>query len=416
MKSIGPAELCGRWHAPPSKSFMLRAVAAAALAPGWTRIENPSDCLDAQAALKVIGALGSTIRKKDSALEIAGGRPPVADVLDCQESGLCLRMFAALAGLFDRPLKLNGQAALRARPVGLVMGPLEQLGVACQSVDGGLPLVINGPMRAGLVKVDGSESSQFLTGLLMALPLCEGDSHVVVDNLSSGPYVRMTLRLLDHFGLRVEAKDDLSEFVIQGGQQYLTDTIFSVEGDWSGAATLLVAGALAGRVCLSGLDPASVQADKALLQALTDCGAKVDWRTGDLVVEKDRLNAFEFDASDCPDLFPALVALAINCQGKSRLAGVERLRHKESDRARVLCSEFAKLGGRVEMDGSSLCVYGGPLTSGQVDSHNDHRIAMACAVGAIGASVHVRIHGSDCVAKSFPSYYDALSSLGARVW
>ena len=329
MKYVEAGKIDGRLAAPASKSMAVRAVAAALLTRGQTRIEGWSRCEDAQAALRVASSLGAQVQTADEALVVEGGLNPSGQPLDCGESGLSLRLFAALAGLCAQPLTLTGHGSLSQRPLQMVVQPLRDLGVECTASQGRLPLQVCGPMRGGRVRVDGSVSSQSLTGLLMALPVCAGDSRIEVRDLTSKPYVRMTLELLNQFGVRVEADPELRWMQIPGGQIYWPGSAYSVPGDWSGAAAVLVAGALCGRVSLTGLALNSSQADRAVLDALTAAGAKVSWEedfVGDCVtVERGDLRAFAFDLTDCPDLAPALVALASACPGRSELRGADRL-------------------------------------------------------------------------------------------
>jgi 3-phosphoshikimate 1-carboxyvinyltransferase len=419
MKYVEAGKIDGRLAAPASKSMAVRAAAAALLTRGKTRIEGWSRCEDAQAALCVARSLGAQVETVDEALVVEGGLNPSGKTLDCGESGLSLRLFAALAGLCERPLTLTGHGTLTQRPLQMVIQPLRDLGVECTASQGRLPLEVCGPMRGGRVRVDGSVSSQSLTGLLMALPLCAEDSRIQVRDLTSKPYVRMTLELLDRFGVRIQTDPELRWMQIPGGQSYRPGGTYRVPGDWSGAAAVLVAGALCGRVSLTGLSLTSSQADRAVLDALTAAGARVsrddDCADDCVTVERGELRAFTFDLNDCPDLAPALVALASACPGRSELRGASRLAAKESDRASVLVSEFGKLGADVRHAGDSLVIHGGPLRAAEVDSHNDHRIAMACAVGALGAGESVCIRGAGCVAKSYPGFFDDLAALGAVV-
>jgi 3-phosphoshikimate 1-carboxyvinyltransferase len=253
-------------------------------------------------------------------------------------------------------------------------------------------------------------SSQIASGFLMALPRCSQDSVLRVSNLKSKPYLRMTLSLLKEFGIIIHHDEELSRFEIPGDQSYRPRT-YRLEGDWSGGAFLLVAGAIAGRVKVRGLSDKSPQADRAILEALEKSGARVRSEGNAVTVEQSRLEAFEFDATDCPDLFPPLVALACYCKGKSVIRGTERLRHKESDRAMTLVAEFGKMGARIHLQNGRMEVTGKRLRGGEVSSRHDHRIAMACAVAGLGSEKGVAIHDWACVAKSHPQFFDDLEAL-----
>jgi len=402
---IEPGEVSGTIIAPPSKSMMQRAVALALLADGTTKISNPSFCDDSKAALEIAKALGAEVIVDGNTVQITGSKNLVSSSLDCGESGLCMRMFSPIAALFDKEITLTGKGSLMSRPVGMIEEPLRALDATCKTNNGKPPVVVRGPMKGGNITVDGSESSQFLTGLLIALPLCERDSMLSVKNLKSRPYVDMTLQIAREFGATIVEKD--RAFNINGNQQYSARDC-KIEGDWSGAAFLLVAGAIVGngRLRVNGLNEDSAQADKAILTVLDKCNSK-----------SGTLSSFEFDATNCPDLFPPLVALACSCIGTSRITGVDRLRHKESDRAAVLIEEFAKIGAdiRINEKENALEVTGTKLKGGTVNSHGDHRIAMACSIAALNATNGVTIQNAECVSKSYNDFFDALRSLGANI-
>ena len=414
MESLANCRVDGFLRAPPSKSMMVRAVAAAVLVGGETRIENPSRCEDAKAALRVAEALGAGIERDAGRLMISMPNGIRSELLDCGESALTMRLFSAVAALVDRPLTLAGSGSLARRPMDMLTGPLEDLGVCCAMEGVHAPIRIQGPCKGDRAEVDARESSQFLSGLLMALPLRsqDGDARLRVSGLKSSPYVRMTLELISFFGVSVKAAEDLSRFEIPGGQKYRSGLTYAVEGDWSSAAALLTAGALAGKVRLSGLRQDSSQADRAVLVALERAGAHVFVEAEEVRVEKGALRPFEFDASSCPDLLPPLVALASACPGKSVLSGAHRLRHKESDRAMALVEEYAKMGGDVRLEGDALIVFGGPLREAEVESRGDHRIAMSCFLGGVGAGRQVRVQDAGCVAKSYPGFFKDMKSLG----
>jgi len=410
MIHIAPGTIGGRLTAPASKSHMQRLVLAASLAPGESLIRDPGQSADGRACLAVIRALGAEVAEEDGLLRIRGGGEPRSHILDCGESGFCLRASAAVAALGGRESTLTGHGSLATRPMDMVLQPLRQLGALCGTRDGHAPITVRGPLRGGRALVDGSASSQFLSGLLLALPRAAGDTELEVAGLRSAPYVRMTLDVLRAFGAEAEADPDLGRFRVRGGQAYRPVDL-AVEGDWSGAAFLLVAGAVAGEVAVAGLAPASAQADRAVLEALEAAGAAIRWDGTDLRVGRGDLRAFDFDATDCPDLFPPLAALACACRGTSRIAGVARLGHKESDRGAALVSELGALGASLRVRGDLMEITGGPLAGGAVDPHNDHRMAMACAVAGLTSRDGVTMDGEGCVAKSYPDFFQALDSL-----
>jgi 3-phosphoshikimate 1-carboxyvinyltransferase len=410
MIHIAPGTARGRAKAPASKSHMQRVVLAASLAPSESLIHDPGHSADGIACLGVIRALGAQVEEQPGLLRIRGGTEPRSRTLHCGESGFCLRATAAVAALGDADFTLTGEGSLTRRPMDMVLEPLRQLGARCETRNGFAPITVRGPLRGGRAQVDGSESSQFLSGLLLALPAAAGDSELAVPALRSTPYVRMTLEVLSAFGVEVEADPDLTRFRIRGGQAYRGAEL-AVEGDWSGAAFLLVAGAVAGEVTVDGLNPRSAQADRAVLRALEAAGAGLAWSGGSLRASRGELRAFEFDATDCPDLFPPLAALACHARGTTRIAGCARLSHKESDRGAALVSELSAMGARLRVCDDVMEITGGPLAGGTVDPHNDHRMAMACAVAALDSRLGATMDGEACVAKSYPEFFRVLESL-----
>lgn len=414
MKVIKPSEVKGRVKAPPSKSATIRAVAAALLADGVSIIINPSSCDDAAAALSIANDLGGVFIRGEDRVLINGNEgfrrspsPPVS--INCNESGLCMRMFPPIAAVAGHNCVLGATGSLMTRPVAMVES-LAAFGVTCKTVQGHPPVTIDGRLRGNTVHIDGSVSSQFLTGLLMALPLCDEDSRVHVHNLASKPYIAMTIAMAQTFGIVIDHDEGMTVFGIRGRQRYRAASVM-IEGDWSGASFLLVAGAIAGSVTVHGLSMNSCQADRAILSALDAAGAACRTGEGLVTVEKKDLNPFEFDARDCPDLVPPLVALAAHCRGKSTIHGTERLRHKESDRSGALSSEFGRMGVTVNVEPDRIEIEGSQPRAARVDSHNDHRIAMACAVAALGAAGDVAIASAGCVTKSYRDFFEDLESI-----
>lgn len=412
-KKIKGALVRGTIQAPSSKSYAQRAIAAALLAEGETVLENMELCSDTRAALLVSGALGATAQHRDATTYvIKGGMRPAVSTIDIGESGLSTRMFTPIASLSQTPITITGHGSILKRPMEMMVEPLENLGVKVKAEKGTyLPITVQGPLKGGETHVDGRVSSQFLTGLLMALPLAQNDTTLHVGQLKSIPYIDMTIDVLHSFGIEVRHNEDYSEFFIEGGQSY-TPRTYNIEGDWSGASCLLVAGAIAGEVMVTNLNPLSLQADVEIVSALSRAGAEIITEKDRITVRKQPLHSFEFDATHCPDLFPSLVALAANCEGISVLKGTERLTHKESDRAETLRIEFGKMGVLVDISQENIMkVRGGNIRAAIVDSHNDHRIAMATAVTALVAEGETTILDAGAVNKSYPGFWDDLASI-----
>ncbi|MGB8492332.1 MAG: 3-phosphoshikimate 1-carboxyvinyltransferase [Bacteroidales bacterium] len=412
-RTVSPSFVSGVVKAPPSKSMTQRAIAAAILAEGTSLIMNPSYCDDSLAAMSIAVSLGAKVEPENNRIRITGCRDLKEKKLNCGESGLAIRLFSPIAALYTEEITMTGSGSLKTRPMSMIGDALLQLGVKVSSNNGFLPLTIQGPVRGGRCEIDGSLSSQLLTGLLTALPLASGDSEIIVHDLKSKPYIDMTTGILKDFGIIVE-NEDYRRFIIPGRQKY-AERDYEVEGDWSGGAFLLVAGAINGDLKITGLRPDSLQSDRAILKALELAGAKVSFSHDGIEVAKSQLRSFEFDATESPDLFPPLVTLASYCRGTSAIRGASRLRHKESDRAETLSEEFGRMGVIVTLKDDFLYVTGGPVNGSRVMSHDDHRIAMAEAVAALGASGSIVIKDSHCVTKSYPDFFTDLSVAGAVI-
>lgn len=393
--------------APASKSYLQRAIALASLCEESCTILNFYPSKDALAARSVAEGLGAVVQNQNDTLIIKKGDLLTDDVLiNCQESGLSTRMFSPIAALYNRKTTIVGEGSLLVRPVDMVERALQQFGVKTYSNQGRLPLEIHGPLRPGEAFIDGSESSQLLTGLLIALPSLNGDSILHVENLKSIPYIQMTLDLLALFGVEVR-HENFKTFYIRGNQKPSSKAYF-VEGDWSGASFHLVGGAISGEVEIHGLNTSSAQADRAIVDALQACGARVTLNRGYIKVKKHHLKAFQFDATHCPDLFPPLAVLAASCSGESEIKGVNRLKHKESNRALSLQTEFAKLNIPIVLDGDIMRIRGAQVHGAVVDSNNDHRIAMACAILACQSHDTIVIKNKSAVNKSYPTFFEDL--------
>jgi 3-phosphoshikimate 1-carboxyvinyltransferase len=410
---LEPSGIKGTIKAPASKSMTQRAIAAALLADGQSIIHNPSYCDDSLAAMSMAVGLGARVEPLVNELKINGSAVLKEPKLNCGESGLAIRMFSPIAALYPVEITLVGANSLKKRPMFMIEEALSQLGVKCISSEGFLPLTIQGPIVGGHCEIDGSVSSQLLTGLLMALPLAVKNSEIKVNNLKSKPYIDMTIEILKSFGISIKNKG-YSMFSIPGNQKYIPHN-YTVEGDWSGGAFLLVAGAINGELSITGLGRDSKQSDMSIVNALKKAGAKMTIGENQIEISKSELKAFEFDATESPDLFPPLVALASYCEGISAIKGVSRLIFKESDRAKTLSEEFGKMNIKIEINNDLMFVTGGQPHGARVESHDDHRIAMAVTVASLGATGRVSLRDSQCVAKSYPGFFDDLRHLGAAV-
>ena len=391
---------------------MQRAIAGAFLANGETKIHNPCCSDDCLAALGIVQAAGATVVKGTSIL-ISKNTPvsPPKEVF-CGESGLGIRMFAPILSLFHEEVIILGGGSLKSRTMNMLSSVLNQLGVQCMTNQGKLPIRVKGPLKNGNVTLNGSITSQFLTGLLMALPVTKGKSIIHVNSLNSRGYIDLTLEALRQFGI-VISNENYEVFQIEGNQQYSPCEI-TIEGDWSGAAFHLVGAAISGKVSVLGLNRSSAQPDKIILEAIASAGGVFSADKNTISVEKGALNNFTFDATNCPDLFPPLAALAANCEGKSVIKGLGRLIHKESNRAQTIKSELKSVGIEVDIKEDEMHITGGEISGGTIDSHNDHRIAMMGGILAINAKSPISIINSKAISKSYPNFFQTLNKLGIQ--
>lgn len=440
---------------PSSKSFAQRAVIAAALADGTSRLSGYTPCGDNESALRVAESLGARISRQGDVIVIegtgAGPQSSAQDSFNVGESGLLARLMIPLAAMAARgDVSISGEKTLLTRPMQGVREIMRRFSVQTESLSGGnvdgmsddtvcVPLKVSGPLETSFTEVSGLHGSQIISGLLMALPLAGKPSKISVHSPKSIPYMYMTLDVMKKFGVAVsnemfgdrdflESDGDWSyctdiDFKIRGGQRYHAADL-RIEGDWSSAANFLVAGAVFGKVVLSGLDTTSLQADLSIMDILMDAGAslsQLDGCTGDIIVQRAPLNAFETDASNCPDLFPIVAVLAAFCQGRSRIAGTDRLSHKECDRGAAIMEMLEKMGVEAEIQDNALLVTGQSLAQrllsgtllkgGEYSSHHDHRMAMALKVAELGADGPFVLDDTDCIAKSFPSFLELFGQL-----
>ncbi len=426
---------------PSSKSFAQRAIIAAALADGTSRLSGYSPCGDNEAAIAAAAAIGAEVNSDGDVLEIKGiaAAPGCIDIqnLHTGESGLLTRLMIPVLPMISKSaVKLTGEKTLLERPLKGAAEMMSAFGVSLKSGadDCRIPLEVSGPLQCGKAEISGKYGSQLISGLLMALPLGEKYSALTVVEPKSIPYMFITLDVMRKFGVKVknemaggqafvESGGDWShctemEFKVRPGQRYHAAD-FAIEGDWSSAANFLVAGAIFGKVTIEGLDTASLQADLSIMDILMEAGASLSQTggsTGPVTVQRSPLKAFETDASNCPDLFPVISVLAAFCQGTSRIAGVDRLAHKESDRGKAIVDMLGKMGVVSEISDNVLVIEGHSLSSrllngrllkgGEYTSSHDHRMVMALKVAELGADAPVVIDDTDCVAKSFPMFFD----------
>lgn len=427
-KSI-PHSIQVRWFTvPASKSHAQRLLLAAALSDKPTTLRRLGMSGDVEAMIGVVRCLGADIssastgsgQSAQSAPGINGKDLTIKPgsvqtrVLNCGESGLCIRLMAPVCAALGGDFELRATGSLQKRSVVPFEDYLPQLGVTCKTTNGFVPVKISSKARAGKIVLKDYNSSQYLSGLLMALPLLEGDSVIDVEGLTSKPYVDVTLDVLKDFGIAVE-NNNYNEFRISGRQQYRAANPIQVEGDWSAAANFVVLAAIKGGGNIYGLNQHSLQADRTILAALERAGSKYGISGDDLKISESKILPFVFDATHCPDLFPVLTVLAAAANGKSIISGISRLANKESNRADVLKTEFGKAGLNIELSGNEMHIYGtASLKTATIHSNSDHRIAMAGVIASLLANEGMNIDGAEAVEKSFAGFWENFSTSSGK--
>jgi 3-phosphoshikimate 1-carboxyvinyltransferase len=412
-------ELKGSVSAPSSKSYTHRTIIAATLSKGRARIESPLFCEDTEVTLKACQAFGAEVAYGLRSITLSGPeklRAP-AKPIDCGESGSTMRFLIPIAALAGGRTVLTGSPSLVRRPVDPLVEAVQDLGAKCISENGYPPVTVQGVLTGGKASIVGDVSSQFITGLLFACPLAKRDTEVTVTTpLESKPYIRLTLNILKKHGIVIGASAGLRRFQIPGKQSY-TVCDHVVPGDYSSAAFLMAAAALTGSsITIRNLSQEPDQPDIEILSILKSMGAEIKVNGEGVTVRGAALRGVDMDARDIPDLVAVVAALGCMASGTTRILKAGRLRLKESDRLSSIMVELRKFGAKVRQEAGSLEVEAPPvLKAAEAESHNDHRIAMACAVLGLVAKGETRINGAECVAKSYPRFFDDMRNLGGDV-
>ncbi|MEG0648852.1 MAG: 3-phosphoshikimate 1-carboxyvinyltransferase [Oscillospiraceae bacterium] len=416
MRAIfGTSVLSGTVKVPPSKSMAHRAILAAGLARGFTRIYNLAYSKDIAVTIGGIRQLGAKVTPSTGKAEIEGrgGFGTIMHPIQCGESGSTLRFLIPLASLTGQQVTFVGAERLFERPQQIYADIFKSQGLTFRQTQKSITL--QGALAPGSYTIPGNVSSQFISGLLFAMPLMHGDSVInIIPPFESKSYVKLTLAALRDFNVKAEFTDE-NTIEVSGNQPYYPCE-YTVEGDFSQSAFFAVLGAVKGDISVTGLRCNSLQGDRAIMDILKRCGAKYDEIDGGYFFHKSTLKASEIDLADCPDLGPILMTLGALCKGKTVIHNAERLRIKESDRIAAMEQELAKLGCEVSSCEGTVTITGAKLHGADdLFSHNDHRIAMALAVAVLASGVAAEINGAEAVAKSYPDFYDDLLSLGAKV-
>ncbi len=404
---ILPRTLRGTVRAPASKSDCHRLLICAALSDGPTRVEIPDVSADIEATASCLKALGATLDYENGVYTVTPVREPASSpLLDCHESGSTLRFLLPVAAAVSKGARFTGSGRLPERPIGELREAMERNGVVFSAP--ALPLTLTGRLRSGVFELPGNVSSQYVTGLLLALPLVGGGEVRLTSPLESAGYVDMTVSTMEQFGISVRKTSD--GFSVPEARYRSPGTV-RAEGDYSSAAFFLCAGALTGEVTVTGLNPASVQGDKRILDLLREFGADVRTENGSVAVKRSDLRGITVSLTDVPDLLPVLAATAAFAEGETFFTDGARLRIKESDRLTAAARMLKALGGDVEERPDGLTVRGGSLRNGTVDGMNDHRIVMAAAVAGTAGDGAV-ITDAEAVRKSYPAFFDDFKALG----
>ena len=408
---ISPIQPNGEISAIASKSDAHRAIICAALADKKTNIQISHTSKDIETTLNCIKAMGADYSKSNDIYEITPiSKSALNPVLDCNESGSTLRFLLPILSALGCGATFMGKGRLPERPMNLIVDLLREHGNSFSSSS--LPITVSGKTNAGNFEIAGNVSSQFISGLLFALPLLDKVCSIkLTSKLQSSSYVNMTLDTMKKFGADIKCNND--EFITSPIKLYKSPEKYMVEGDWSNAAFFMVIGALNGDITIKNLNLNSHQSDKMILDALKLAGVDYVAKDNEINVFKSDIKPFEFDVSECPDLFPVLSVLACGGNGKSRLYNAERLRIKESDRIKTTKELILNLGSSAEETDDSLIIYGTEkLTGGTVNSHNDHRIAMSAYVASAICEKEIVLNDAKAVDKSYPSFMDDYKSIG----
>lgn len=414
--TIEPKILNGEVSIPPSKSMSHRAIIAAALSNGHSKINNLIFSQDIDATCDAMQNFGIHINKYCDRVDVFSKGKIVTPThkVNCHESGSTLRFLIPFGAMVDEPVVFDGKGKLKTRPLTPYFDIFNEQSIRYDYRDS-LPLVVEGNLKPGRFVIPGDISSQFITGLLFVLPLLDGDSEIEISSpLESKGYIDLTLEVLKEFGIEVE-NNDHEVYRIKGNQKYDSKE-YRVEGDYSQAAFWIVAGLIGGEVCLKDLNINSKQGDKEVVDIVTRMEGLLELENNSITAKRSETKGTIIDASQCPDIIPVLTVLAALSEGRTEIINASRLRIKESDRLKAISTELNKLGAHVEEKEEGLVIYGKTeLEGGVVDGWNDHRIVMSLAIASIRCKNPVTITGSSAIKKSYPTFFEDFAKLGGNV-
>ncbi len=419
LLTVEKSEVTGSVKIPGSKSHTIRALYFASLAEGPSEIIDPLDSADTRSAIAVCTALGAQVLESPQKFRVTGfgGKPAVpAGTIDVGNSGTSLRIGVAVAALADQRISFTGDHQIQSRPMGPLIRSLRELGaeVVCERNNDMAPLWVKGPLRGGRTELEAI-SSQFLTALLVACPLCAQDSEILLTKLNEKPYVEMTLRWLNDQGIKYRVEGDIKSIKVYGGQKYRR-LMRTIPADFSSATFFMVQAAISGRpFVLENLDMDDSQGDKAVLQYLKDMGARVDAAKSAITVTGGRLVGKEIDMNATPDALPAMAVAGCFAEGETVLKNVPQARLKETDRIHVMCEELRKMGANIRELSDGLIIQRSSLHAAEVRGHSDHRVVMALAIAGLNVEGRTTIDTAEAVGITFPNFVELMNGCGAKM-
>ncbi len=419
LLKVSQSNVGGSVKIPGSKSHTIRALYFASLAEGTSEILDPLDSADTRSAIAVCKALGAKVTEEPQKFRVQGfgGKPQVPDmVIDVGNSGTSLRIGVAVAALSDKPISFTGDHQIQRRPMGPLLRSLENLGatVQCANSNDMAPLTVTGPLVGGRTELEAI-SSQYLTALLVACPLCPKDTEIILTKLNERPYVEMTLRWLEDQGIKYRVEGDMKSIKIYGGQKYRR-LMRTIPADFSSATFFMVQAAIAGRTLnLENLDMNDTQGDKVVARYLQEMGADVQISKNALSIAGGRLNGKEIDMNATPDALPAMAVAGCFAEGETVLHNVPQARLKETDRIKVMCQELKKMGADIEERSDGLVIRNSRLHAAEVGGHDDHRVVMALAIAGLNTPGQTTIDTAEAISVTFPNFVPLMQSCGAKM-
>ncbi len=409
MKFVTRSNIQGVISAPPSKSHSQRLLLNSIITSSEIKIKNLSDCEDSIVLINALKQWGKFIEFNSGSAIISGEISKKESILQLGESGFCARVLPLVALCFEGKTVFSGAKSLFQRPLKDLTTIANKLNASIDIDYEKCIITAHGQAIGADISIDGSISSQYLSGILYLFSKLEIYKTIDVKTLKSKGYIDYTLDALQSMGISFE-NNDYSKFQLLNISPNHTNE-FVVAGDWSAAAFLMVLGAIAGNIKITGLDFDSIQPDRAILDILQNISAKITLTKDSIFIEKSELIAFEYDSTDTPDLVPALIPLALSISGKSTIRRVERLKFKESDRLANLVNQFKHMGSDIKIIDGVIEINGGKFTGGNAQTFNDHRLAMSFAVAGAISERGVMIDNEDCVSKSYPEFWNDMKKI-----